>query len=56
MTPLKLKVTAFLCLEEIGETPVMKSKLSQQKYPKHKVQRISVSIKRTTDTLMMKVK
>ena len=35
------------CLEKIGETPIVKSKLSQQKYPKHKVQKISASIKRT---------
>ena len=35
------------CLEEIGETPIVKEKLSQQKYPKHKLQKISASIKRT---------
>ena len=34
------------CLEKIGETPIVKSKLSQQKYPKYKVQKISASIKR----------
>jgi len=35
------------CLEEIGEMPIVKQKLGQQKYPKQKLQKISASLKRT---------
>ena len=35
------------CLEGIGEAPIVKQKLSQQKYSKHELQKISTCIKRT---------